>query len=149
MFPQLTLQIAGDGPLKRQLEAQAVKLHLSDMVSFLGFVEDTTLLYKNADIFIMPSHQEALGVAVLEAMSYALPVIASRVGGLIESIEDGQTGLLFSPGDSEGLVLAIRKLLNDPAEAYRLGQAAAKTVREAFGRDNYIRQHEVLYEKLL
>jgi glycosyltransferase involved in cell wall biosynthesis len=115
----LPLVVAGDGPL-RGLVPDA-----------LGFVAHDRLerLYDAAAVVVLPSHREGLPLAVLEAMAHGRPVVATRVGGIPELVEDGVTGYLVEPGDREGLRAALERLLADPALRRRMGAAARQAVR--------------------
>jgi glycosyltransferase involved in cell wall biosynthesis len=84
------------------------------------------------DIFVFPSLKEGLGLSLLEAMASGRPCVASRVGGISDVIRDGETGLLFSVGDSKGLAACILRLLDDRALMGRLGQSAGTFARERF-----------------
>jgi glycosyltransferase involved in cell wall biosynthesis len=97
-------------------------------------VPDETLLqwYAAANVFALPSSSEAQGIAALEAMACGLPVVASAVGGLLGTIDDGQTGYLVPPGDVAALVDRLQRLLDDGACAERLGHAARAAVLERF-----------------
>ena len=123
---------AGEGGARAALEARAAALGLADRVRFLGRVDDVATLLAGADLFVMPSRHEGLGVAALEAMAASLPVIASRVGGLPEAIVDGESGILVPPDDAAALAHAIARLAADPALRARFGAAGAARVRARF-----------------
>jgi glycosyltransferase involved in cell wall biosynthesis len=130
--PRVQSLCAGEGTARGALEARRAALGLTGTVRFLGRVDDVPGLLAAADVAVMPSRQEGLGVAALEAMAAGLPVIASQVGGLPEAIQDGATGLLVPPGDAAALAAAIARLAADPAYAHRLGAAGAVRVRTRF-----------------
>jgi len=88
--------------------------------------------YARAGLCVVPSHYESFGLVALEAMAAGLPVVATRVGGLPELIEDGRTGLLVAAGDANAMAAAVTRLLTDPAEAAAMGTAARERVRENF-----------------
>src|SRR5262249_49929759 len=96
-FPHLRLTIAGYGPERSTLEAEVAKLGLASRTQFLGWKQDINSIFQNWDIFVMPSLEEGFGMAVIEAMSQGLPVIATSVGGLPEIVEDSRTGYLVPP----------------------------------------------------
>jgi glycosyltransferase involved in cell wall biosynthesis len=130
--PRVRLLCAGEGGERDALVARTAALGLGDVVDWLGRVDDVAGVLAAADVAVMPSRQEGLGVAVLEAMAAGLPVIASRVGGLPEAVVDRETGLLVPPADTETLAAAIARLAADAAARARLGAAGARRVRERF-----------------
>ena len=130
--PRVHLLCAGEGSARAGLEARCAALGLDATVRFLGRVDDVASVLAAADVMVMPSRQEGLGVAALEAMAVGLPVIASRVGGLPEAVKDGETGLLVPTGDPAGLAAAIGRLAADPMLARRLGAQGATLVRTRF-----------------
>jgi glycosyltransferase involved in cell wall biosynthesis len=146
---KLQYRIAGAGSLRHSLEQQAVELGLADTVRFCGFVTDTAEFLAQIDLFVMPSLFEGLGVAVLEAMAAGKPVIASRVGGLAESVLDGVTGLLIAPRDAIVLADAIEKLVRDPALAAKLASGAGERVRQHYTLEQMALRNEAYYYELL
>ena len=130
--PGARLWIAGDGSLRVELEALAYQLGLERHVLFLGFVEDVPELLSRADVFVLPSLSEALGISLLEAMAASLPVVASAVGGVPEVIEPGFNGLLVPPGDADKIALSLLTLCGEPDLARRLGENARRTVSGRF-----------------
>jgi glycosyltransferase involved in cell wall biosynthesis len=118
------LVVAGDGYELPRMRALTAKLQLDDRVSFLGAVEYAAVgdLYAKATVLAVPSvWPEPFGLVGPEAMSYGVPVVAFRVGGIPEWLRDGETGFLVEPKDVVGLAQRIELLLNDPALAQRLG----------------------------
>ncbi len=117
------LDIAGDGPLRSQLELMAVALGIEKQIHFHGHVEPAGIrhLLSEARLCVVPSRSEGFGMSALEAMAAGRPVVASRVGGLPEIIRDGDTGLLVAPDDVVALVGAIESLLDRPDMARRMG----------------------------
>lgn len=130
--PTLVVWCAGEGGARAALEAQRATLGLEAQVRFLGRVDDVAGLLAGADVMVMPSRQEGLGVAALEAMAAGVPVIASRVGGLPEAVVDGETGLLVPPDDAAALGVALARLAADSGLRRRLGAAGATRVRARF-----------------
>jgi glycosyltransferase involved in cell wall biosynthesis len=124
--------VAGRGPLRRQLEKQARMLGVADRVRFVGWVKDIGDFLTALDLFVVPSLVEGQSLAALEAMAAGLPVVASRVGGLPEVVEEGVTGLLVPPGHPLELKDAIRDLRDDPDRRHRMGEAGRKRVGERF-----------------
>jgi glycosyltransferase involved in cell wall biosynthesis len=118
----IPLTVAGDGPLRDRVPGA------------LGFVPHHALppLYERAAVVAVPSHREGFGVACAEAMAYARPVVASAVGGLLDLVVDGETGVLVPPRDVGALREALTRLLADPALRRRLGEAGRARVQERF-----------------
>jgi glycosyltransferase involved in cell wall biosynthesis len=140
---------AGDGPLLDELKQLADKLGLAEDVHFCGFVDDTPSFLAEIDVFVLPSLYEGLGVAALEAMAAGLPVIASSVGGLAESVIDSQTGFLVAPQDPLALAGAIDRLTRDRDLAQVMGRRGSERVRECFTLERMARQNEAYYYELL
>lgn len=124
---RLRCYIAGDGPLRHELAQQILKRNLTPSVALLGPVQDPVTLLNALDIFVMPSLNEGLGVAALEATAAGLPVIASAVGGLPEIVADGHTGVLVDTGDPAALAGAIRLLAADAAARSAMGAEARRS----------------------
>jgi glycosyltransferase involved in cell wall biosynthesis len=118
----IPLTVAGDGPLRDRVPGA------------LGFVPHHALppLYERAAVVAVPSHREGFGVACAEAMAFARPVVASAVGGLLDLVVDGETGLLVPPGDVPALREALERLLGDADLRRRLGEAGRARVQERF-----------------
>ena len=115
---------------------------------FLGKVESVGDVLRGADLFLLPSATESFGLAALEAMACAVPVIASKAGGIPEVVEDGQTGYLVPPGDVAAMAERALRILDDPAEHERLKQQAASRALE-FAADKVVPRYEALYEEVL
>jgi glycosyltransferase involved in cell wall biosynthesis len=118
---------AGDGPSRRSLEDLTLDLGLSDRVKFWGYVPhgpDLFKLYKEADIFVLPSLTEGLPNALLEAMAHSLPVVASSVGGIPGALKDGVQGILVEPGQPDLLADAISRLARNPDQVNQMRRAA-------------------------
>ena len=135
----LPLVVVGDGPLRRLLP-QAV-----------GFVPHDRLgaYYERAAVVVCPSRREGFGVACAEAMAYGRPVVASAVGGLLDHVEDGVTGLLVPPRDPRALRAALERLLGDAELRARLGAAARARARERLGWERAARELVAVYERAL
>ena len=147
--PDCQFLVVGRGPLEEPLRAEARQFQLERHLRFLGFCDDVPSLLKATDVFILPSLWEGMPNAVLEAMAAGVPVVATRVEGTVDVIEDGRTGVLVMPRDVPALVSATLRLLEDPARAERLGQAAQEHVRAHFPIEAMVRRHEELYAKLV
>ncbi|MBI4577680.1 MAG: glycosyltransferase [Planctomycetes bacterium] len=142
------LVLAGDGPDRAALETQARGLGLGGRVVFLGATDEVPRVLAAADVVAHPSHYEGFGLVLLEAMAAGRPVVASRVGGIPEVVEEGRTGLLVPPGDPEAMALALGRVLDDPGLARRMGEAGARRAR-AYDRGRKARRLVALYEEVL
>jgi len=128
------LTIVGTGPCLDLLRQQSADLGLNEIVRFLGFIEHSLLpdLYRQADIFVLPSHTESFGLVFAEAMGCGLPVIAAAVGGVPEVIDDGTNGILVQPKDAAGLRVALDRLVHDPHLRREMGVASRERVLANF-----------------
>lgn len=129
--------VVGDGPEHDTLVAQARRLGLSDRVHFAGARphHDLPSAYQEADVFVLPSRSEGLPVVLMEAMASALPVVATRVGGVAEIVDDGVSGSLVPADDPASLADALRQVLSDPVRAMRMGHANRAKAAQAFSID--------------
>ena len=132
--PEARLSIVGDGPARADLEAQAKGLGLRSETQFLGYraSEEVPALLDEADVFVLPSFAEGVPVVFMEAMAAQLPVIASRVAGVGELVEDGVSGYTIPPGDVATLSARMDALLSDMALCDRMGQAGRAKVEADF-----------------
>jgi glycosyltransferase involved in cell wall biosynthesis len=143
--PDFTLEIAGDGPCRADLERRAGELGLGGQVRFLGQVRDVPALLARARLFVLSSRTEGISLTLLEAMARGLPVIATRVGGNVEVVAEGETGLLVPPGSPEELAAALLRLRGDGAACSRLGRAGRQRVEEFFDVRRMVADYEALY----
>jgi glycosyltransferase involved in cell wall biosynthesis len=120
----IRIAAVGRGPLKDALRARHAELGLGDRFQFLGQRDDVLQLLAGADAFVLASHHEGLPVALMEATSVGLPIVASRVGGIPQALEEGVDALLVPPGEPDLLAQAMTRLAGDPELADRLGQRA-------------------------
>jgi glycosyltransferase involved in cell wall biosynthesis len=146
--PEVRTVIAGEGPLRNELEASAHAYHLNGRVRFVGHRDDLPLLVAGADLVVLPSAFEGLPNVVLEAMQFCKPVVATAAPGTTEAVIDGETGLLVPVGDVRLLARAIRDVLRDPALARRLGLAGRARVAANFRAETMVAQFAELYERL-
>lgn len=130
--PRARLLFIGEGSEQPALERLTAELGLTAYVTFAGFQADAPRWTHVLDIAVLPSFFEGMGRTVVEAMACGKPVVGSRVGGIVELIEDGVTGLLVPPGDAAALAAALQRLLSDPALRARMGQAGQQRVTEQF-----------------
>jgi glycosyltransferase involved in cell wall biosynthesis len=141
--------IVGDGASRRELEEQAQRLGLAGRVVFTGTRLDVAAILAQAAISVAPSLSEGLSNVVLESMATGVPVVATRVGGTPEMLEDGVTGLLVPPCDAPMLAAAIGRLLGDPAMARRMGDAGRARAVDRFSMPYMVSQTETLYHAFL
>jgi glycosyltransferase involved in cell wall biosynthesis len=141
--------LAGDGSLRQRLEQMAQSLGLAQEVTFLGFVTDVPKFLAALDIFILPSLYEGLGVAALEAMAAGKPVVASRVGGLAELVDDSESGFLVAPANAQELAAAIAKLIPDTDLRAAFGRKGAARVRQQFSMEQMAKRTEDCYSAIL
>jgi glycosyltransferase involved in cell wall biosynthesis len=139
--------IAGTGPLRQQLQAMADSLRLHN-VTFLGNRNDVEQVLSAFDVFVLSSSSEGLSNTIQEAMATGLPVVATRVGGADELIDQSRTGLLVPPGSPDALADAITLLARDREARQRMGEEARRRAENAFGLDRMIRDYESLYLSL-
>lgn len=139
--------LVGSGPLERSVRRRARELGLGPArLALLGHREDVPRLCSGFDVFALSSLYEGLPYVLLEAMAARRPIVATRVSGVEDVIEDGLTGRLASPGDAAAIADTISELLSDSDARYHLGQAARKRVVEAFPLGRFIDAHARLYE---
>lgn len=149
-FPKILLVIVGDGSLRPDLEQQACELGLADKhVRFLGFRDDVAEILAACDMFALASVAEGLGTAAIEAAAAGKPIVASRVGGLVDIVRDKETGRLVSPGDAGDLARAIAELAADAALAERLGRRAREFAFRNFTLEALVEKTEAVYAELL
>jgi glycosyltransferase involved in cell wall biosynthesis len=148
-LPPWRCWLAGAGEVGSALQKQAAALGLGERVHFLGARSDAPDLLAAADVFVMPSRAEGLGVAALEAMTAGLPVIASRVGGLADVVVPGETGQLVPPEDPAALAVALADLLQDADQRRRLGAAGALRVEDHFSAQTMVERYLALYREVL
>jgi len=145
----IKLLIAGDGPQRSNLESAIRNSGLKDKVIFLGNVKDIKRVYKTMDLLVSISTTDGLPNNILEALSMEVPVVATRVGGVSEIIEDGVNGLLFSKADINGIKDGIVKLLLDKQTAVQLAASGRNLVCEKFSFDKRMRKMEKIYSQLV
>lgn len=154
--PPVRLRVVGDGPERPALEALAERLGVADRVEFAGFVPREALEegFARCDAFVLPAvvdakgDTEGLGVVLLEAMSYARPVVASAAGGIVDIVRDGRNGLLVPPGDAAALAEAVRTLRDHPERARELGARGRRDAAEGFSWPTIVDRLEAVYRKL-
>ena len=147
LLPQLKFLIAGDGPIRKELDDTA-----PGNVTFVGWFNPSQLsnLYHKARLAVVPSTLlEAFGLVVTEAMSNGLPVVASRIAGPSEIVDEGITGLLFQPGNPTDLAEKINSLWEDPELCRQMGQAGREKVIREYSEDVYYKRLMSMYTKAI
>ncbi len=148
-FPRVTFHVAGEGPMYGQLQQLAAELGLGDRLKLHGHVVDTTGFLAQTQLFVLSSRSEGLPHALLEAMAAGRAVVATRVGGNVELIEDELSGLLVPPENPHDLAQAILRLLRNPVQAERMGRSARQQVSQRYSLQAMSRRFENFYERLL
>ena len=131
--PQWHVVLLGRGPLEHAIRREIARLGLGSRVHLAGFRPDSQRWLPALDLLLHPALKEGLGLAVLEAMAASVPVAVSAVGGLVDIVEDGRSGVLVPPGDVRAWVAAADRLMGDGELRARLAQGGLARVREAFG----------------
>jgi glycogen(starch) synthase len=150
-YPYLRLTIAGDGDERARLAHIAEERGVADRVDFLGWINPALVpaVIAQSTLVLMPSRaEEGFGLAVLQAGQLERPVIAARVGGLPEVVDEGETGLLIEPEDSGALARAIALLLDDPPRMLAMGKAARQRALTAFSWDEHVDAYDRLIRDL-
>jgi len=139
--------MCGDGPERADAETLASALGVSDDVIFAGQQPQSTVkeYLSIADLLLLPSQSESFGLVALEAMACEVPVIATRVGGLPELVDDGTTGLLFPVADVDAMSAAAIRLLSNPTERRDFGRRGRQAAISRFSAEMIIPQYEALY----
>jgi len=147
--PSAHLVIVGSGHLHGDYTKLAARMGISNAVHLLGARQDVPDCLAGMDLFVLPSLNEGMGRALIEAMAAGLPVVASRVGGVPAIVDDRRTGLLVPAGNAEVLASALGELLRKPEWAKELGEAAGRSIGERFGAEAMVRAVEAVYEQAL
>ncbi len=145
------LIMCGDGPERADAEILAGRLGVSDCVEFVGKQPQSQIrdYLSVADLLLLPSLTESFGLSALEAMACEVPVLATRVGGLPEVVEDGECGYLFAVGDVQGMAETAIEILSDESHRERLGRRGREIAVTRFATEKIIPQYEALYESVL
>jgi glycogen synthase len=144
--------VGADGGQRATVEARVRGFGLESRVHLLGHIADESLLaaaYREATVTVLPSEYEAFGLVLLESLAQGTPVIASRVGGIPEFIEDGRSGLLVPPKDAEALGVALRQVVGDAALARRLGHHGRVETVPRFTWDRVVDRLDAIYREVL
>lgn len=143
------LVLVGDGPERPRIESLVAELGLGEHVQFLGMQLEVVAALQEADVFLLPSTTEGFGLAALEALSCGVPVVASRVGGLPEVVDEGETGFLCPPRDVAAMTAAVLRLFRDPELHQRMSQKGRATVVKEWRQEPRVAQYEAYYHQIL
>ncbi len=147
--PKTMFVLVGEGPARKELEALATQLGIGKQVAFAGVRDDMPEVYASLDMLVLPSLIESMPMCLLEAMAAGKPVIATRVGAVSKLILSEQTGLLLEPGDVDGLVEAILRLLGNSQLASQLGENERVHTMRHFSAEAMARSYIGQYEQVL
>jgi glycosyltransferase involved in cell wall biosynthesis len=148
-LPEATLLVLGEGPDREALESLASSLGVRERLLLPGRVGNVAALYGQADLLVHPARWEGFGLAMLEAMLAARPVVAARAGSAPELVEDGRTGMLVPVDDVDALAGAVSGLLADPPRAALLGRAGLERARREFSVARMAERTIATYESVL
>jgi glycosyltransferase involved in cell wall biosynthesis len=142
--------LAGDGEIT-EVKQRIKDYHIEDMVEVLGWihVHEKERLLRKADMLVLPSYNEGLPMAILEAMNFSLPVISTYVGGIPELIQHGENGYLIEPGDIEGLAKSLEMLINDQNAIVQMGEKNRKLIHNQFDINMLMNQLSHMYQRLI
>jgi glycosyltransferase involved in cell wall biosynthesis len=141
------VQFAGDGPTMQEIQDRAKTLNLLDRVEFLGDRSDIVDLLRKASIFALPTNWEGLPISILEAMRAGLPIVATDVGGVGESVLDGENGLLTPRGDTAAFAAALERLLIDSDLRARMADASRRMFLQRFTAEQMFRKTFNIYRQ--
>jgi glycosyltransferase involved in cell wall biosynthesis len=148
LHPRLRLCLVGDGSCRRMLTELARALGIDERVDFVGERPDAPLLHRAFDVAVVGSRSEGLPLSALESLAAGTPLVASRVGGLPQLLED-RAGLLVEPGDEHGLAAAIAAVLDDPGLARRFAQNGRRRIAAQYGFEQTVKAVEATYRAVL
>jgi glycosyltransferase involved in cell wall biosynthesis len=143
------LELVGDGPLRNEVGALATSLGISSRVCFAGFCSDVPARLAKAQVFVLATKWEGFPRSILEAMRAGLPVVASEVGGVRESVRDGETGFVVPSRDVPALRDRLRILLASPEQRVRMGKAGRAWYEERFSLERLVADTTAVYESVL
>jgi glycosyltransferase involved in cell wall biosynthesis len=147
--PRAHVAIAGEGPLRRELEAQIESLGLGQHVQLLGHRHDLPRILRALGLFVFSSKEEGLGTSVLDAMACGVPVVATRAGGIPEMVEHGETGLLAPPQDPRALAQQVLAAMREPERSAERADKARRRVEGEFSVEAMVEGNLRVYEKAL
>ncbi len=145
--PDTVLVYIGDGPLLVELQEERDRLGLNERVFTLGVRAPATPYFSQFSVYVLPSLCEAASLALLEAMSYGIPVVVTNRGGSPEIVEDQKSGVVVPSGDEDALAKALQALLDDEDKASRMAGEAQQRVEQTFSFDQMMSQYRLIYEQ--
>lgn len=148
-YPGLRVLQVGDGPLMDELKAAAARRGIERCVTFLGFRSDYAEVMRASDVFALPSLAEGMPMVIYSAMALGLPIVASDVNGMRDTLEHDRTALIMRPGNVDDLTASLDRLLSDRDLAERLGGAAKHVMERRFSAEQAVRKLEALYDAVL
>jgi glycosyltransferase involved in cell wall biosynthesis len=148
-YHRARLILFGDGPDQSRLRRQAVRAGIADSVIFAGYRADLHNYLGDLDLVVHPATSEGLGVCLLEAQAAGVPVVASRVGGIPEAVDDQVTGTLVPSADPEAMARAVIELLGHPERRARMGEAGRRHVARHFSVDAMLSGNLAVYDSIL
>lgn len=143
--PQLKALVVGGGPLEAELRSEVASSSLAPHICFTGPQLDVPSLYSLMTVYVQPSLYEGVSGSILEAMASRLPVVSTQVGGTVDIVAEGVSGLLVAPGDDEALADRLHRLLSAPEQAQRLGQAGRAFVEAHFSLEQVLTKYSQVY----
>jgi glycosyltransferase involved in cell wall biosynthesis len=144
-LPGLRLTLIGDGPLKGELEAYAKNMKLTDAIQFLGERKDIGELLSVFDLFVLPSLTEGISMTLIEAMAAGVPIVASRVGGTPEIIENNRTGSVIPLDEPSKWVKEIKSIIKDDQKRKDMAETAKYEVKKRFSLNSMVDRYEKVY----
>jgi glycosyltransferase involved in cell wall biosynthesis len=148
-FPEARFIVAGEGSLRIAMENRSRELGLSQKIIFTGWIEDMREVLPVFDVMVMPSLNEAVGMALIEAQAQEVPVVATKVGGIPEVVIDNKTGILVPPSDPAGMAGAVCGLLADKKRRAEMGEAGRMWVYDKFNAEAMADKTSALYMEIL
>ncbi len=148
-FPNVRLAIAGEGPLRNELQALATKQGNEAHVEFLGFRQDVADVLASFDVFVQPSLWEGLSVSLTEAMAAGKAIVATDICGNREQIQHEATGLMVPKRNETAIAESVNRLLSEPALAKTLGENARQAARDRFSQERMVESHLAVYDSLV
>jgi glycosyltransferase involved in cell wall biosynthesis len=145
VMPQVKFVLIGDGEERPRISDHVRQLHLEENFLFLGRRQDVPDLLSCCDLFLLASRAEGFPNVVLEAMAAGLPVVATAVGGVVEIVEDGRSGLIVPPQCPQEMAKAIVRILSDPELGLRLAEAGQEQVRRQFSFERVVQELQAVY----
>tara|TARA_R110001599_G_scaffold64023_4_gene179588 strand:- start:275836 stop:276924 length:1089 start_codon:yes stop_codon:yes gene_type:complete len=148
-YPKLRVLVFGKGPLQAALQQEVTQRKLMEVIRFAGFRNDLPQWLGGLDLLVHPADMEGLGVSLLQASAAAVPIIASRAGGLPEAVADGISGILIPPGDVSTLITAMQRLLDDADLRHQFGAAGRQRILREFSVDAMVEGNLAVYRRVL